>query len=195
MSENERIEINRLSWCNNCSRPVLNGIKIVNKLFTFCLCGECIKTEKIPEKSKDTKHIKINEKIHTINISDVYEICYECSTTLHGGSGIYIYNVFLSHKYCETVSFSMHIDDLCAILHTMGETEFHDSFFEDNYKKYASKNIFYKVGDKCRLLENCYLYIDKIYEAVFKKVEIEYDAKMETELMEFIKNKSIRIIK
>lgn len=101
----------------------------------------------------------------------------------------------MSHKYCGTISFSMHIDDLCAILHSMGETEFHDSFLENNYKKYISKNIFYKAGDKCKLMDNCYLHIDKIYKTVLKKVEIEYDVKIETELMGFIKNNSIRIIK
>ena len=199
MSENEeyeRIKIGRLSWCNKCDNSILNGIKIENKMYTFCLCEECIKTEKIPRKNKDTKHIKINEKIHTINISDVSIIHNECSTNLHGGSEIYIYDVVMSHKYCGTVCFRMHIDDLCAILHAMGETKFYNSFLENNYKKYICKNIFYKVGDKCKLMDNCYLCIDKIYEAaVLKKVEIEYDVKIETELISFIENKSIRIIK
>lgn len=81
--EYERIIISRLSWCNKCENSILNGIKIENKMFTFCLCEECIKTEKIPRKNKDTKHIKINEKYTRL----IYQMYTE-----------YIMNVLLVYK-------------------------------------------------------------------------------------------------
>jgi hypothetical protein len=175
------VEIPVLEHCKKCDVEILKGVKLVNKFYTFCLCSKCME-----DKTRDTEYITIDEPVYTLNISDIENIHFNCSTNLHGGIGIYYYFIYLPHKKYGFISFKMHIEMLFKILIATGDVRFleRDRFLKENYDKYLKKDQpVFKIGDTVELSANCILKFDKIYVPVMKKITLEYEESVKPSLM------------
>ncbi len=169
-----------LHSCKKCNKEILKGAQIVEKFYSFYLCSECIKTEE-----PFSCYIEINEIIHNLNVSDIKNIYYESSSSLQGGISMYYYNIYMYHKTYGHIGFNMYINDMFKILTTIGEyVNTECSFLRSNYQKYIEngKPVF-KVDETFNLSTNCVLHFDKIYEKVTKTITIEYDEKIETDIL------------